>query len=139
MALKQPESMEECVYFTKRTTAGGSVKAWVFKGECPKCGKGKMGKPRDAKTGKVKVRSTEYECPECGYNVPKQEYEDTLTANIEYVCPHCKHQGEIQVPFKRKKTKIFDEEEQKKVSVDAIIFECGKCKEKIYVTKKMKQ
>jgi len=139
MALKKPESMDECVYFTKRAIDDGSVTAWVFRGDCPECGKAKMGKPRDEKTGKVKIRAKEYLCPECGYTVEKEEYEGTLTACIEYVCPHCKYKGEIEVPFKRKKVRIFDVETQKKVSADAIVFECGKCKEKINVTKKMKK
>jgi len=139
MAIKQPESMEECIYFTKRDLDGGNVKAWVFKGKCPKCGKGKMGKPRDSKTGKVKIRAKEYQCPECGYTVEKEKYEGTLTACVDYVCPKCKFKGEIEIPFKRKKVRIFDAETQKKVAVDALVFECGKCKEKINVTKKMKK
>ena len=49
MALKQPESMDECFYFTNRTLEEGKGRAtaWVFKPDCPKCGKAKMGKPID--------------------------------------------------------------------------------------------
>ncbi len=135
--LKEPESMEELVYFTKRAIGSGRVVAWVYRGECPRCKKALMGKPKD-KSGKVMIRAKEYVCPECGYRVPKQEYEGSLTANIKYSCPHCGHKGETQIPFKRKKVKIFDEEEGKEKMVDALQFACDNCKKKINITKKMK-
>ncbi len=138
MIIKEPESMDELVYFTQRELGEkGFAKVWVYRGDCPKCGKAKMGKPRDPKTGKVKVRAKEYVCPECGYTVPKEEYEETLTAQAKYTCPKCGHKGEIEFPFKRKKVRIFDPETQKKKSVDAIQFKCEKCGEKINITKKM--
>ncbi|MFH1770789.1 MAG: hypothetical protein ABH828_04495 [archaeon] len=127
MSLTMPNSMDECVYFTRRVMDNGKIVAWVFKEDCPECGKAKMGKPLDEKTGKPKIRATEYVCPECGYSVPKQQYEDTLTCNIQYTCPVCKFEGEIQVPYKRKSFQ----------GVKAIVFECEKCKEKIPITKKM--
>lgn len=130
--------MEELVYFTNRKVGDGNIMAWVYKKDCPKCGKALMGKPKNEKTGKAKIRANEYVCPECNYSVDKEEYEETLTLEVKYTCPKCKHQGEIGVPFKRKKTKIFDEEKQKKVTADAIVFECENCGEKIAVTKKMK-
>lgn len=129
MALRQPKSMEECVYFTRRVMEKGKAVAWVFREECPACHKALMGKPINKKTGRAKVRSTEYVCPQCNHTVPKQEYEDTLVCNIEYVCPHCGHDGETQVPFKRKKYK----------GVDSVIFLCEECNEKIPITKKMKE
>ncbi len=129
MALKQPQSMDECVYFTRRKIGDGNAVAWVFRGKCPKCKKGIMGKPRDPKTGAVKIRSTKYECPECGHAVEKKAYEETLEVNIEYVCPACKHEGETHVPYKRKKYQ----------GVDAVVFECGQCSAKIPITKKMKE
>lgn len=135
MALKMPESMDECVYFTRRIKP--NVVTWVFREQCPKCKKGIMGKPRGP-DGAVKIRAKEYVCPECNYTVEKQAYEDTLTANIQYTCPKCSFSGEHQMPFKRKKVKIFDEEEGKEVSADALVFNCKKCNEKIAVTKKMK-
>lgn len=138
MAIKEPESMEELVYFTNRKVGEGHVLAWAYRKECPKCGKALMGKPRDGKTGKVKIRAKEYVCPECGNTVEKEEYEESLTCEIKYTCPKCKFKGEIKVPFIRKKMKIFDPEKQKKVAVDAIVFECENCKEKIPITKKMK-
>lgn len=128
MALKYPESMDECVYFTSRAVDAGYVKCWVFREDCPKCKKAKMGKPRDEKTGAVKIRAKEYICPACNYTVEKTEYEDTLTANIAYTCPHCKAKGETQIPFKRKS---FE-------GVKALVFLCDKCKGKIPITKKMK-
>ena len=73
MALKQPESMDECIYFTQRSLDGdkGSVRVWVFKQGCPKCRKAIMGKPRD-KNGKVRVRAKVYVCPGCGYTLEKK-------------------------------------------------------------------
>jgi len=129
MSLKFPDSMEEVVYWTSRKIGEGSVKAWVFKEDCPECGKAKMGKPVDAKTGKPKIRAKYYICPECKHAIDKAEYEDTLTANISYTCPHCNHKGETQVPFKRKTYK----------GVKALVFACESCNEKIPITKKMKQ
>ncbi len=127
MALRQPESMDECVYFTRRAVGKGHVMCWVFREKCPKCGKAEMGKPR-GEEGNVKVRAKEYVCPSCGHTVGKQEYEDTLTANIAYTCPHCGHKGETQIPFKRK---TFE-------GVKALVFQCDKCKGKVPITKKLK-
>ncbi len=129
MALKQPSSADECVYFTRRTIGSGNVMAWVFRNPCPKCGKSLMGKQVDKKTGKVLIRAKEYVCPSCGYLAEKQAYEDTLTANIEYTCPSCSNSGEIQIPFKRKKVQ----------GVDVLRFQCQKCAANIDITKKMKE
>ena len=134
MSLREPKSVDECVYFTRRA----NVKAWVFRENCTKCGKGLMGKPRDPKTGKPKLRAIEYVCPDCGHSVEKQAYEDSLTASIQYTCVKCGNFGEIQIPYKRKKVKIFDEDGQKEVAADALQFSCTKCGEKINVTKKLK-
>jgi predicted RNA-binding Zn-ribbon protein involved in translation (DUF1610 family) len=137
MALRQPESMEECVYYTKRSLGDkGKIIVWVFREKCPKCGKGLMGKP--VVKGKVKTRADTYECPECKFSLPKEEYEDSLKASIDYLCNHCGHKGELQISFKRKKVRFFDEEKQKKVNVDALVFNCEKCGEQIAVTKKLK-
>ncbi len=138
MTLKEPQSMDECVYFTNRSIGNGKIRAWVFRENCPKCGKGLMGKPRDSKTGKTKIRADEYECPECKYNVPKDEYEDTLTINIQYTCPKCNHTGENSTPFQWKKVQRLDEETGKKQSIDSVRISCSKCNEKIDVTRKMK-
>ncbi|MBI3050956.1 hypothetical protein HYY74_00685 [Candidatus Woesearchaeota archaeon] len=130
MPLQKPESVDECVYFTQRTLGDrqqGYAMVWVFRQHCPKCKKGIMGKPR-GKDGSVKVRAKEYECPECHYIVPKQEYEETLTASVEYTCPACSFNGEKQVPFKRKKVE----------GVDALRVQCDKCKAGMDITKKMK-
>ncbi len=138
MALRFPESMDECVYFTRRKIKeNGKIVAWVFKEKCPQCGKALMGKPKDPKTGKTKIRAKEYVCPQCKHT-EGQEYEDKLTTSIQYTCQHCNHEDETQVPFKRKKVSVFDEEKQKKVSVDVIRFQCGKCKQNIDIAKKMK-
>ena len=126
--LPQPASMEDCVYFTRRTldTKGRAV-AWVLRGNCPKCKKGVMAKPRNPNGG-VKIRATEYACMECGHTIEKMAYEDTLTMNIEYTCPHCGKSGEIQTPYKRR---TFE-------GVPCVVFECGACKRKIGISKKMK-
>lgn len=138
MTLKQPTSAEECVYFTRRLIGKGKAKTWVFKKQCPKCQEGLMGKPKDPKTGRPKIRAKEYTCANCDYTVEQKEYENTLTANIEYICPHCSYEGEIQIPFIRKKIKIFNEEGQKKKTAEALRFACSKCGENIDITKKMK-
>ena len=138
MALREPESMDECVYFTNRATEKCKVRAWVFREQCPKCGKGLMGKPKDSKTGRAKIRAEEYECPECKYNVSKDEYENTLTVNIQYTCPKCNSSDEISAPFQLKKIQRLNEETGKKQSIDSIRVLCSKCNEKIDVTKKMR-
>jgi predicted RNA-binding Zn-ribbon protein involved in translation (DUF1610 family) len=128
MTLQEPKSIDECVYFTNRTIGKGKAMAWVFRQKCPKCGKALMGKPRDSK-GHVKIRAKEYSCPACGYTVDKQEYEETLVADVRYTCPSCGHQGEAEVPFKRKKIE----------GVDTLRVQCAKCSSTIDITKKMKQ
>ncbi len=136
--VKEPTSMGECIYFTIRTVGSGKIRAWVFKATCPQCKKGLMGKPRDPKTGKPKIRAKEYVCHECKYSEEKKEHEEKLTASIKYTCPHCEKSGETEIPFKRKKVQLFNEEKQKKYSVDALQFLCDHCNEKINITKKMK-
>ena len=130
MSIEMPESMDECFYFTNRTLdeGKGSVIAWVKKPICPKCGKGKMGKPVDPKTGKVKSRADIYACKECGYEVKKDEFDPTLKVEIQYKCPHCGNEGETITDYKRKSFK----------GVQAYVFTCEKCGEKIGITKKMK-
>ncbi|MEK6967595.1 MAG: hypothetical protein AABX51_03110 [Nanoarchaeota archaeon] len=130
MALKKPDSMDECIYFTSRLIGEkGYATAWVFKKNCPKCNKAQMGKPKDEKTGKAQIRAKIYICPSCKYSAEKLAYEETLTCNIEFTCPTCAKDGEIQVPYMRKKVE----------GVDAIKFECQFCKGRILVTKKMKE
>ena len=127
--VKEPESMEDLVYMTNRILDNGSIRVWVYRKPCPKCGKGLMAKPKDKKTGKPKVRAKEYVCPECGYTVEKNEYEETLEAEAIYTCPECSHKGEATIPFKRKKID----------GVDTLRFICESCGAKIDVTKKMKE
>ena len=138
MTLREPTSMDECVYFTNRASDKGKARAWVFREQCPKCHEGLMGKPRDPKTGKPKIRAEEYVCPKCAYTASLEEYEDTLTANVQYTCQKCEKSGEIQIPYQRKKVKIFDEEDQKERTAEALQFQCEHCNEKINITKKMR-
>jgi predicted RNA-binding Zn-ribbon protein involved in translation (DUF1610 family) len=128
MALKEPESVDECVYFTRRKLEGdGQVVAWVFKGKCPACKQALMGKPTDPSTGSIKIRAKEYVCPKCGHMMTKDEYEPTLTCNIQYTCPNCSHKGEKQTPYQRKSFQ----------GTKAIVFDCDACGTKIPITKKM--
>src|SRR3989344_5956087 len=139
MTLVEPKSMDECVYFTSRVfNNNGKIRCWVFREKCPKCGKALMAKPRDPKTGKIQIRAKEFKCPECNYTIPEQEYEDSLTASIQYACQYCNHKGEIQVPFKRKKVKIFDEEGVKSKMIESLRFQCEKCSKNIDITHKLK-
>jgi DNA-directed RNA polymerase subunit M/transcription elongation factor TFIIS len=127
--LKEPDSMDECIYFTNRAIGedfSGNARCWVFKEKCPKCKKAMMGKP--IVDGKVKIRALEYVCPSCNYSEEKQQYEDKLTANIDYICPKCKNHGQTQMLFKRKRVQ----------GVLTLRFECEKCHETLDVTKKMK-
>lgn len=135
----EPTSMEDLVYMTRRALGDGLLMAWVYRGDCPKCKKGKMGKPKDPKTGKPKIRAKEYVCPECNHTVEKVEYEETLTCEVKYKCPHCKKDGEAAVPFKRKNVSVMDEEKGKKVSVKAVKFACQHCDGQILIVKKMKK
>ncbi len=137
MALKEPASMDELIYFTRRSHPKGIVTAWARKQACPKCKKAMMGKPRGP-DGNVKIRAKEYTCPACEYTAEKVAYENTLTAEIIYACPHCGAKGEHSMPFQRKKAKIFDEEEQKQITAEVLRFPCAKCKQNIDITKKMK-
>ena len=72
------------------------------------------------------------------FETPKDEFEETLNAKVIYTCPNCEHEDEIETPFKRKKFGIWNEEKQKKVSTTAFAFNCSKCGEQIFITKKMK-
>ena len=128
MPLKEPTSVQECVYFTNRTFDTGRIMVWVFRKICPKCNKEDMGKPKDMK-GKVKIRAKEYVCAACKYMEPKEVYEPSLTANAKYKCPHCGAEGEGQISFKRKNIE----------GIPTLRFACEKCNGYIDVTKKMKE
>lgn len=126
MALKKPQSMEECIYFTNRTMGNGHAIAWVFRKECPKC-KGIMGKPQK-KNGKVDKKADHHVCYSCGYRENNEQVENSLLINVEYKCPHCGNEGETTTEYKRKS---FE-------GVPSYVFECQKCHKKIGLTKKMK-
>jgi predicted RNA-binding Zn-ribbon protein involved in translation (DUF1610 family) len=122
MTLQVPESMDDCIYFTNR----GEVLAWVYRKECPKCKKAKMGKP--VVKGKVKTRATEYVCPECNYTEQKDEHEESLELQAKYTCPECGKEGESTGQYKRKNYK----------GVPSYIVECEHCQAIIPLTKKLK-
>jgi len=138
MALVEPKSMDECVYFTNRILDKGKIRCWVFREKCKQCNNSLMGKPKDPKTGKTQIRANKYKCPSCNYTIDEQTYEDSLTANIQYTCKYCSYNVEIQVPFKRKKVKVFDEEGLKGKMIESLRFQCQKCSKNIDITKKMK-
>lgn len=128
MPLKKPESVEECVYFTNRIIDSGRAMAWVFRKQCPKCKKGIMGKPQK-KGGKVDKKADHYVCYSCGYQESNEQVESSLMINIEYKCPHCGNEGETISEYRRKSFQ----------GVQSYIFECDKCRQKIPITKKLKE
>lgn len=130
MPLKKPNSMDECHYFTNRTLEGekGRIMAWVFRKECPKCKKGTMSKPLK-KNGKIDKKSPNDACSKCGFQMPVEEAETGLAVNIDYKCPKCGNEGEATTEYKRKSFQ----------GVQAFIFSCQKCSEKIPITKKLKE
>ncbi|HLD00140.1 MAG TPA: hypothetical protein VJC39_00170 [Candidatus Nanoarchaeia archaeon] len=126
MLLKQPQSMDECLYFSNRSIDNGQVKAWVYRKLCPKCKKAKMGKP--VEKGKVKIRANDYVCPACGYEEDKTAHENSLTMEAVYTCPRCGKDGEGTTPYQRKKYQ----------GIQSYLIVCQHCQEKIPVTKKLK-
>ena len=127
MILKKPSSMEECLYFTNRSIGNGSATAWAYRKECPKCKKGRLGKPIK-KNGKVDKKADYYECPLCKYQETNEQVENTVKLEVQYKCPHCGNEGETTTEYKRK---TFE-------GVPSYVFECGKCNKKIGITKKLK-
>ena len=129
MELKEPTSMDECIYSTNRTLGeNGSAMAWVYRPLCPKCKKGRLGKPIK-KNGKVDKKADYYECPECKHQIPMEEADKLLKVEVRYTCPYCGNAGEAATEYKRKS---FE-------GVPAYIFICDKCNKKIGITKKMKE
>ena len=126
MALRFPKSMDECIYFSNRSINDNSVTAWVYRKDCPKCKKAKMGKP--VEKGKVKIRADEYVCPSCGYRENKKEHEESLELQVKYTCPHCGKEGESTTQYKRKNYK----------GVQSFVVACQHCGEAIPLTKKLK-
>lgn len=130
MTLVPPKSMKEVYYHTYRKfPEGGQVRAWAYKTECPSCHKGKLSKPVDSKTGKVKIRSKEVECNNCGYTTSKEEAEQSAELEAIYTCPSCGKEGESTAPYKRKTYQ----------GVPAYIVVCEHCGHKIALTKKLKE
>lgn len=127
MALRVPQSMDECIYFSNRDIGTGKVQAWVYRKDCPKCKKDKMGKP--VVKGKVKTRAEEYVCPSCGYTEEKKEHEESLTLEAKFTCPHCGKEGEGTTQYKRKSYQ----------GVQSYVVECPHCHGKIAITKKLKE
>lgn len=127
--MKEPESMDELIYFTNRTLeeGKGKIKAWVYKKICPRCKKAKMGKPIE--DGQVKIRAKEYKCPACGFTEEKKQHEESLTLEAKYLCPECGKEGASTTIYKRKSF----------MGVPAYVVECQHCSANIPLTKKMKE
>ena len=128
MQLKKPDSMEECLYFTNRSIGEGFAIAWVYRKECPKCKKGRLGKPIK-KNGKADKKSDYYECPICKHQESNEEVEKSVRLEVEYKCPYCGNEGQATTEYKRK---VFE-------GIPSYVFECEKCGKKIGVTKKLKE
>ncbi len=127
MALKQPESAEECLYFTNRTMDDGRAMAWVYKKPCQKCKTERMGKPLK-KGGKIDKKADHYVCYKCGYQEEAKELEEGLQIEIIYKCPFCLNSGETTTQYKRKNWQ----------GIPSYVFECQFCKKAVGLTKKMK-
>ena len=134
MTLKEPESMDELFYFTRRTLEnGGWIRAWVYRPEAPS-GKGLLSKPVDEKTGRPKVRSTVYVDDE-GNEYPCKEINKDLKLEIKYKSPHTQKEGETTVPFVRKtymgvKAFVFEDQEGNKIAITKKMKEPKKKKKK---------
>ena len=128
MALKKPNSMEGCLYFTNRSIGEGFAIAWAYRPDCPKCKKPTMGKPIK-KNRKIDKKADYFECWVCKHRMSNQEAESLAKLDVQYKCPHCGNEGEATTEYRRK---TFE-------GVPSFIFECGKCHRKIGITKKMKK
>lgn len=119
--MKEPESMGECIYFSRREFAPGKghAMAWVLRKECPKCHKALMGKPK--KTAK------EYVCKACGYEEDLKTHEADVVLNIKFTCPFCNKTGEAETVYKRKTL----------YGKPAFCFKCDACGEKLGIYKRM--
>lgn len=129
MALQEPESMDDCLYFTNRIIGNGKAQAWVLRKECPQCHKDRMGKPANEKTGKVMKKAENYVCKGCGYSEEALHHEKGLMMSVIYTCPGCGFSGEATTEYRRRS---FE-------GVQAYVFDCGKCKKSIGITKKLKE
>lgn len=118
--LKEPNSMEECLYFTRRSIGKGKIVAWAYRILCPKCKKANMRKENK--------RDKYYTCPQCEYTEDEKLHESKIKIEVKYVCPFCLFSGETTTEYKRKSF----------YGVQAYIFFCERCKEKLGLTKKMK-
>jgi len=121
MALEQPKGPRELRFFSRKTVDGCKIKIWVFNPRCPKCGEGRLSIPYDEEKGRYKSMAKNVFCSKCDYSILKKEFKEVeAVANVEYTCPHCGKQGELQAPFKRTKKKVFK-------------FNCGFCGKQIVV------
>ena len=118
MELREPEDMNELVYFTRRKTPEGSVRAWAFRELCPKCKKELMTKPIDSKTKRPKIRAKEYVCGSCNHEgktkIPFKRKSFLGVKSFVFECDSCK----VKIPItkkmkepKKKKTKTIDVED----------------------------
>lgn len=125
--MKEPDSMDELLFFTNRRVGDGTIRAWTYRPDCPKC-KARMGKPINPKTKKVDKKSLDYECPKCAYRVLAADADKDLKVEVIYTCPFCKKSGETETEYNRKKWQ----------GVLAYVFLCKSCGKEIGITKKLK-
>ena len=126
MALKDPKSMEDCFYFTRRKLEKGSIVAWVLKPIGPHGGL--LQRPLNPKSGKVMKKSEVYVERGTDYEVPCKEIDPTLKVQIRYECPECAKAGETTAPYVWKTYK----------GAKSIIFYCNDCEAKLGISKKLK-
>ena len=126
--MKEPTSAGECLYFTNRTIGTGKAIAWALRPECPKCKKGRLGKPIK-KTGKVDKKAEYFECSLCKHQLPLEEAEKSVVLEVKYTCPHCSSSGETSTEYKRRN---FE-------GILSYVFSCLKCGKNIGITKKLKE
>lgn len=124
-----PETMDELLYFTNRRLPDGTkILAVVERKDCPECGKEKMGKPINEKTGKVKTRAKEYVCPNCGHEEPKKAHEESLELDIQYTNSEQTEVKRTKTPYKRRTWK----------GMKSFVFENEFTGERMGITKRLK-
>jgi len=127
--MKEPESMNDLMFFTNRNMGASTIKAWVYRPLCAKCKKGRVGKPINPKSKAINKKAEYYECNHCKAQTPVEDIDKDLKVEVKYKCPGCGNEGFATTEYKRKTWQ----------GVPAFVFECSKCKEKIGITKKMKK
>ena len=64
----------------------------------------------------------------CGNQESNEKVEKGLKLEVDYKCPHCGFEGQTTTEYERTKFQ----------GVHSYVFTCGKCNQKIAITKKLK-